>query len=486
MANFYVIYSIRGISGGGGGGGSGTVTSVSVANANGLNGTVANPTTTPAITLSTTITGILQGNGTAISAATTGDLTDTGTDGITITGGTGAVLGSGTSLVQHVADTTHNGYLSSTDWNTFNGKGSGSVTSVSVTTANGVSGTVATATTTPAISLTLGAITPSSVAATGTVGGSNLSGTNTGDQTNITGNAGTVTTISGQVAAGTNVSLSGSGTTSSPYTISSSNPGGTVTSVSSSGATGLTLTTTNATTTPAIALGGTLTIAGGGTGQTGASAAYNALSPMTTLGDIEYESAANTASRLAGNTTTTKKFLTQTGNGTISAAPGWNTIAGSDLPIVVPGTSAGAVSSSGVTGNTTGSAISTGFVGELAFSTLGATAPSSSGSAFNIGTFTLSAGVWMIIATGQIVLPTSGNTYAIFDINTSSATLRAQYTMASTAAGLVGAQVTTYPFTIALSASTAASTTFYGVGQMNYTTLGSGKMGMYVTALRIA
>jgi hypothetical protein len=63
------------------------------------------------------------------------------------------------------------------------GGGPGTVTSVSVTTANGVSGTVANATTTPAITLTLGAITPSSVAATGTVSGSNLSGTNTGDQT---------------------------------------------------------------------------------------------------------------------------------------------------------------------------------------------------------------------------------------------------------------------------------------------------------------
>ena len=61
--------------------------------------------------------------------------------------------------------------------------GSGTVTSVSVATANGISGTVATATTTPAITLTLGAITPTSVAATGTVSGSNLSGTNTGDQT---------------------------------------------------------------------------------------------------------------------------------------------------------------------------------------------------------------------------------------------------------------------------------------------------------------
>ena len=56
---------------GGGGGGSGTVTSVSVASAQGFFGNVANPTTTPAITIGTTITGILYGNGTAISAAST-------------------------------------------------------------------------------------------------------------------------------------------------------------------------------------------------------------------------------------------------------------------------------------------------------------------------------------------------------------------------------------------------------------------------------
>jgi hypothetical protein len=54
---------------GGGSAGSGTVTSVSVVSANGLAGSVANPTSTPAITLSTTITGALKGNGTAISAA---------------------------------------------------------------------------------------------------------------------------------------------------------------------------------------------------------------------------------------------------------------------------------------------------------------------------------------------------------------------------------------------------------------------------------
>ena len=53
-------------------GGTGSVTSVSVVSANGFAGTVATSTTTPAITLTTSITGILKGNGTAISAATAG------------------------------------------------------------------------------------------------------------------------------------------------------------------------------------------------------------------------------------------------------------------------------------------------------------------------------------------------------------------------------------------------------------------------------
>lgn len=50
--------------------GVGTVTSVSIVTTNGLAGTVASATTTPAITLSTTVNGILKGNATAISAAT--------------------------------------------------------------------------------------------------------------------------------------------------------------------------------------------------------------------------------------------------------------------------------------------------------------------------------------------------------------------------------------------------------------------------------
>lgn len=73
-----------------GGSGSGTVTSVSVVSDNGFAGTVATATTTPAITLSTTITGILQGNGTAISAITIGSGLDFTGGTLSVTGGAGA------------------------------------------------------------------------------------------------------------------------------------------------------------------------------------------------------------------------------------------------------------------------------------------------------------------------------------------------------------------------------------------------------------
>ncbi len=78
-------------------------------------------------------------------------------------------------------------------------------------------------------------------------------------------------------------------------------------------------------------IGGTLGISKGGTGQTGTTAAFNALSPSTTLGDLIYHNGTDDA-RLSGNTTTTKKFLTQTGDGAISASPVWNTILAADLP----------------------------------------------------------------------------------------------------------------------------------------------------------
>ena len=75
----------------------GTVTTVSVVSANGLAGTVANDSTIPAITLSTTVTGVLKGNGTSISAAVANtDYQSPIT--LTTTGSSGAATFNGTTL----------------------------------------------------------------------------------------------------------------------------------------------------------------------------------------------------------------------------------------------------------------------------------------------------------------------------------------------------------------------------------------------------
>jgi hypothetical protein len=90
----------------------GTVTSVSVATANGFAGTVATSTSTPAITLSTSVTGVLKGNGTAISAATAG--TDYASPSVASnwtasqyfggsSGSFGAIIGNATEIVNVVA-----------------------------------------------------------------------------------------------------------------------------------------------------------------------------------------------------------------------------------------------------------------------------------------------------------------------------------------------------------------------------------------------
>ena len=157
--------ALRAIAGGGGGGGSGTVTTVSVATANGLAGTVANASTTPAITLRTTVTGVLKGDGTTVSAATAN------TDYLTPPSGTALLkAGSGGALANAAAGTdfqapislTTNGTSGAATFaaNVLNipqysaGAGTGTVTSASVVSANGFAGTVATPTTTPAITLT--------------------------------------------------------------------------------------------------------------------------------------------------------------------------------------------------------------------------------------------------------------------------------------------------------------------------------------------
>ncbi|MET4142416.1 hypothetical protein [Pedobacter sp. UYP1] len=210
------------------GGGSGTVTSASIVNANGISGTVANPTTTPAITLilgaitptainatgaittSGTITGSnLTGTNTGdqtdipgksqtveTNAIITGDVKTTTKNTVVIQPGVvtyakmqamtaNKLLGSGASGTA-VSEITLGTGLSFTG-NTLNAAGgsggSGTVTNVSLTTASGIVGSVAAPNTTPGISLSLGNITPTSINTSGTIIGSNLAGTNTGDQT---------------------------------------------------------------------------------------------------------------------------------------------------------------------------------------------------------------------------------------------------------------------------------------------------------------
>ncbi len=55
-------------------------------------------------------------------ALTKGNLSETTSSVLTITGGTGAVIGSGTTVEVKQASGSQAGYLSSTDWTTFNGK----------------------------------------------------------------------------------------------------------------------------------------------------------------------------------------------------------------------------------------------------------------------------------------------------------------------------------------------------------------------------
>lgn len=52
--------------------GTGTVTSFSINTANGFSGSVDTATTTPDLTMRTTVTGMIKGNGTALQAAVAG------------------------------------------------------------------------------------------------------------------------------------------------------------------------------------------------------------------------------------------------------------------------------------------------------------------------------------------------------------------------------------------------------------------------------
>lgn len=89
-----------------GGGGGGTVSTVGFTPANGFTGSFSNPTTTPNLTLGTSVNGIVFGDGTGLSAVAVSS----------------PLLFSAGNLSVQVANTSQNGYLSSIDWNSFKGK----------------------------------------------------------------------------------------------------------------------------------------------------------------------------------------------------------------------------------------------------------------------------------------------------------------------------------------------------------------------------
>ena len=149
----------------------------------------------------------------------------------------------------------------------------------------------------------------------------------TGTAANVTGtvavaNGGTGTATPALVA-GTNVTITG---TWPNQTIAASGGGGsgTVTSVDATVPAFLSVTGGPITTSGTLAIsysGTALPIANGGTGQTTASAAFNALSPITTTGDLIIGNGANSATRLGIGTST--YVLTSNGTtATWSAATG--------------------------------------------------------------------------------------------------------------------------------------------------------------------
>ena len=184
------------------------------------------------------------------------------------------------------ATTSVSGYLTSTDWNTFNGKGSGTVTSVAAltlgTTGTDLSSSVATGTTTPVITLNVPTASASNRGALSAADWTTFNNKGSGTVTSVTGTAPVVS------SGGTTPAISMAAATTSVNGYLTSTDWNTFNGKQAALVSGTNLKTVNGTTLLGSGDVGTITYAYGGTGQT-----------TVTTGDLLYGSAANTWSKLA-------------------------------------------------------------------------------------------------------------------------------------------------------------------------------------------
>jgi len=150
-------------------------------------------------------------------------------------------------------------------------------------------------------------------------------------QTRVTGSTGLSVVQANDTVALTNTGVT-SAVAGTGISVSGATGAVTITNTGVTSVTGTAPVVSSGGTTPAISMAQATTSVDGYLSSTDWNTFNGKLTnPMTTLGDVIYGASSGTATRLAGNTTTNKYFLSQTGTGTVSAVPSWST-----LPTVLP------------------------------------------------------------------------------------------------------------------------------------------------------